>query len=601
MSEQEKIRIDELNPELVESAPHSLNQITAQLDEHGHNPRPKDTSEDSAPKFIGGKYRVVQLLGRGGMGAVYKVHHQALDKTFAAKVLHKDVMTDFKLLQRFDQEAKSVGALNHQNLIAVHDYGTSDDGTPYLIMDFLEGHSLDEELKSKGPLGEQRALHIFGLVCDALKHAHEKGIIHRDIKPSNIMLVKTEDGKESVKIVDFGIAKREFIDSKVTQTGEVFGTPLYMSPEQCLGKACDARSDIYSLGCVMYEALTGIAPFAAENAVQTIFNHINEKPEPLRKANPEAKLSVAVEQLVAACLEKDPTDRISSVDQVVINLRRIESGQNLMLGGNFLKGKKEVAFKMGKSAVHLLTAIGITTAIFVFYYFYANSAPFLKYANEGNAALDRAEFAKAAAAYEEGSKLARAANAPIYEQVKFQQGLMSCYSGLGDNEKAYGAAKEITELLISADEFKQADQCAVSAWHYSSAAHLPLAERMAAIDTAISVGEKGFGKEYPQLYLRLLHRARLQYDAGNKKQAIADTERAQNLEIQNPEAISKKDRYTATRNLSGYFNLDGQHKQALKLVDDALEKHQDIPADIVEYLKKQRAKALSKIKSGGNK
>jgi serine/threonine protein kinase len=220
--------------------------------------------------YIGGKYKILSLIGRGGMGCVYKVKHEALDKVYALKILNRDVTTEIKTLRRFDQEAKAVGSMEHENLIAVHDYGTSDDGTPFLVMDYIDGISLSEEITRLGYIDEKRALGIFQKVADGLGHAHAQGVVHRDLKPGNIMLVKNVLGEEHPIVVDFGLAKRQTVDKDLTQTGDIFGTPLYMSPEQCMGNAVDARSDIYSLGCVMYESLSGKSPFEDVNAVKTI-------------------------------------------------------------------------------------------------------------------------------------------------------------------------------------------------------------------------------------------------------------------------------------------------------------------------------------------
>jgi len=276
--------------------------------------------------YIGGKYRILGLLGRGGLGSVYKVEHSALQRMQALKVLNPDVMSERKVLQRFDQEAKAVSQLSHRNLLAVHDFGVSDDGLAYLVMDLIEGTGLDAELHKNGHLEEERAIALFIKVCEGLHYAHGKGIVHRDLKPSNIMIVKDEHGQEIPKIVDFGIAKRQAVDQKVTQTGEVFGTPLYMSPEQCLGKEVDGRSDIYSLGCVLYQTLSGNPPFESPNAVQTIFKHVNEEAKPLRKACTGFTVSLGIEQVVAKCLEKDPAKRFANASQLAAALEKVLHG-----------------------------------------------------------------------------------------------------------------------------------------------------------------------------------------------------------------------------------------------------------------------------------
>lgn len=538
----------------------------------------------SVPKFIGGKYRVIQLLGKGGMGAVYKVHHLALDKTFAAKVLNKDVTTDFKTLQRFDQEAKSVGTLNHPNLIAVHDYGTSDDGTPYLIMDYLEGHSLDEELKENGPLAEKRTLKIFSLVCDALKHAHEKGIIHRDIKPSNIMLVKTEDGNESAKLVDFGIAKRELVDNKVTQTGEVFGTPLYMSPEQCLGKPCDSRSDVYSVGCVMYEALTGIAPFAADNAVQTIFNHLNEKPAPLRKASPNSKLSAAIEQLVAVCLEKDPNDRIGSAENIGRNLRRIESGQSPRLDTKLVKVKKETAFRYGNAIAQLLALLFLFIIGYFVYLHYTNLT-WAKFATEGVEEFEEREYSKAAVTFEKGLINARAAHAQDFDQIRFLEYLTTCYSKLHDYKKVYASAKPVAEFYAKQNKFKAADPYANTTWKYAKSVNRE--KVLESLNFAIPVREKALGSNSPLLVEQLIGRSSIFRQTGESEKAIQDAERGIKLATENPAKVDLSSRFALYEILTDCLTKTGENKRALTVLNTALSTPK-APADMLKILKIRR-------------
>ncbi|HEY9720197.1 MAG TPA: serine/threonine-protein kinase [Trichormus sp.] len=278
-------------------------------------------------KCVGGRYTILELLGMGAVGSVYKVKHELLGKIFALKMLNPNVSAEFKVIQRFHLEAKAVAELSHPNLISVHDFGVTEDGAPYLVMDYLEGTSLDKEIEQAGHLDENRVISLFLKVCEGLSYAHKKGIIHRDLKPSNIMLVKDEHGKEIPKIVDFGIAKRTAVDTKLTQTGEVFGTPLYMSPEQCLGNAVDARSDIYSLGCIMYECLSGKEAYAAANIIQTIFRHVNEDAKPLRKVCEGFEVSSAIEQVVTSCLERDPAQRPATADGLSVNLDRIAHGK----------------------------------------------------------------------------------------------------------------------------------------------------------------------------------------------------------------------------------------------------------------------------------
>ncbi|PWT96634.1 MAG: hypothetical protein C5B53_09245 [Candidatus Melainabacteria bacterium] len=277
-------------------------------------------------------YEVVERVGSGGMGVVYKAKHKSLDKTVAVKFLHTELAADPVNVKRFQIEARAASSLTHANLAAVYEYGTTASGAPYLVMDYLEGSGLDQILKREGFLVQERFFSIFGQVCDALIHAHYKQIVHRDLKPSNIMILKQEDGSEFVKLVDFGIARvlqQSAKDgSRLTQTGEVIGSPVYMSPEQCLGLELDARSDIYSLGVVMYEALAGVPPFQGDNSIQIIVGHVNQKPRSIRKLRPDFNISPELEDLVMRTLEKDPAQRYQSVQELALDLELAQKSGN---------------------------------------------------------------------------------------------------------------------------------------------------------------------------------------------------------------------------------------------------------------------------------
>ncbi|MBC7998909.1 MAG: serine/threonine protein kinase, partial [Leptolyngbya sp.] len=207
------------------------------------------------------KYEILAVVGRGGMSTVYKARHTLMDSLVAIKILNSALVTDPSHMERFTQEAKALSALRHHNIVQVFDFGIFENAKPYLITEFLEGDSLADVLQVNTIIPVERAMHIFLQMCDGLAQAHKKGIVHRDLKTGNIVIVQEPDERDVVKILDFGIAKIIGNDDpnsqRLTREGEVFGSPLYMSPEQCTGGVVDARSDIYSLGCVMYEVLTG--------------------------------------------------------------------------------------------------------------------------------------------------------------------------------------------------------------------------------------------------------------------------------------------------------------------------------------------------------
>ncbi|MBS1991561.1 MAG: serine/threonine protein kinase [Cyanobacteria bacterium SZAS LIN-3] len=266
---------------------------------------------------IADKYELLSVLGVGGMSTIYKAKHKYMGRIAAVKLLHPYLIADASMFQRFQYEAKAASNLNHPNVVGVQDFGITDDGKAYLVMDYLEGEDLSSILDRETLLPEVQALEIFRQACRGLDHAHSKGVIHRDLKPSNLFLCPEEDDTFVVKLVDFGIAKITEAPGEeaqhLTRTGEVFGSPLYMSPEQCSGKPLDARSDLYSLGCVMYEVLTGRRPLAGATAIDTMHKHLKEAPPPFKEMAPNAVVSEELEKAVLKCLAKKPADRYDSV------------------------------------------------------------------------------------------------------------------------------------------------------------------------------------------------------------------------------------------------------------------------------------------------
>jgi serine/threonine protein kinase len=287
----------------------------------------EDNSSAHDKPDLSERYDVLELIGQGGMGAVWKVRDKAINKTLAVKVLRKELATDRLAVKRFEQEAMAAVCLTHANLIAVYGSGTTKDNSPYLIMDFIDGESLADLLQREVFLSVPRVLDITTQICEALAHAHTKGIVHRDLKPSNIMLTKSPGGNDIVKIVDFGIAQMmpsiNEQTNNLTQTGDLLGSPLYMSPEQCKGETVDVRSDIYSVGCIMYEMLTGKAIFEAANPIQVILRHINEEAPIL----PSTQISLSLKNIIAQCLRREPSERYQSTYDLLSDLNNCPSGQ----------------------------------------------------------------------------------------------------------------------------------------------------------------------------------------------------------------------------------------------------------------------------------
>jgi serine/threonine-protein kinase len=276
-----------------------------------------------------GNYSYRGLLGVGGMGVVFKAHNPYLDRLVAVKYL-KGKKYDQKELHRFMQEGKLLGKLIHPNLVSVLDFGGNEQGEPYMVMEYLEGESLADLIHRTGTIALPLALEIVIQTCDGLAEAHKAGAVHRDIKPSNIFVMEKSGGKPVVKLLDFGIAKLCFPEdpaaaADLTRTGEIFGSPLYMSPEQALGKTVDERSDLYSLGCVLYEMLTGRPPVMGKTAMETIFKHVTDRPLPLNKAVSNKNYPASTQALIDCLLAKEPGDRFESAEELASMVRGLVS------------------------------------------------------------------------------------------------------------------------------------------------------------------------------------------------------------------------------------------------------------------------------------
>src|SRR5579862_7385834 len=275
-----------------------------------------------ADPFIGrdilnGQFQILQKVGAGGMGAVYKALQPEMNRMVGVKILHPKLADRKDLVSRFRREARALSQLTHPNTVKVFLYGELDDGSLYIIMEFLEGKNLNQTVRTDGPFAVERALPILIQAAGALDEAHKAGIIHRDLKPENIFLVQSGAHRDFPKLLDFGLAKvgeRQMRPGSIilTQEGMVFGTPEFMSPEQAQGRALTPASDVYSLAVILYEVLTGKLPFEAKNAMDYIQLHVTGKPVPLNQRVPGKTFPALLEQIVHRALAKHPEERFAS-------------------------------------------------------------------------------------------------------------------------------------------------------------------------------------------------------------------------------------------------------------------------------------------------
>ncbi|MBX9724131.1 MAG: serine/threonine protein kinase, partial [Candidatus Obscuribacterales bacterium] len=310
-----------------------------------NDPLPKMTERTLVGEVIDNQFKIIEVLGKGGMSVVYKALYLVLNKIVAIKTMHSHLVTDSDALLRFKREAQAASQLDHPNVIKIYGFGitSGENVQPYIVMDYLEGAALSDIIKSHGSLPVPEVLKIFIQVCSALNQAHNKGVIHRDLKPSNIMLVEKDGDPNFVKLVDFGIAKIVGTEGesahRLTQTGDVFGSPLFMSPEQCMGRNVDKRSDVYSLGCVIYEALTGKAPHQGGNVFETFHKHISTIPEPLKIEGADRALLDRLDAVVFKALEKDPDKRYQSMADFESDLAAIQKDLGSGIRGTGLRGE----------------------------------------------------------------------------------------------------------------------------------------------------------------------------------------------------------------------------------------------------------------------
>jgi serine/threonine-protein kinase len=307
---------------------------------------------DYVGQIIDGRYHVLSIIAQGGMGVVYRCKHRTIDKAVAIKILRPDLATDRDVTERFLIEAKAASSIGNRHIIDVTDFGELADGAMYLAMEFLEGVPLSRRLRQEPRLTVSEIIGITRQIAEGLHAAHEGGIVHRDLKPDNIFLIQEDTGAYFVKILDFGIAKVSSTQSKLTRAGKIFGTPHYMAPEQGSGSSVDRRTDVYSLGVILYEMASGHIPFDAENPLGILTQHMYVPPIPPNE-RPDAvqQIPVGLEAVILKCLSKDPEHRYMTMQELAEDLMRVEKGEVALAISDLLyRGADELPLKRLRAA-----------------------------------------------------------------------------------------------------------------------------------------------------------------------------------------------------------------------------------------------------------
>lgn len=293
-------------------------------------PRPRTDGEEIIGQTLDERFRIVERIGQGGMSAVYKADHLLLERPVAVKFLLKHLCGSAETALRFQREARALSTLDHPHVVKVHAFGVTQGGNLYLVMDYIQACNLSDYLKETGPLPQDKALLLFKGICEGLSHIHQRGVVHRDLKPANVVLAQKEDGTMNPIIVDFGLATVEERSAekrqRLTEAGSTCGSPPYMSPEQCLGNATDARSDIYSLGCLFFEVVTGRYPFTGNTGSDIMMQHLNATAPRFQEVASGIEFSPSLETIVQKCLSKNPDERYPDVAELLFDLQQVGTG-----------------------------------------------------------------------------------------------------------------------------------------------------------------------------------------------------------------------------------------------------------------------------------
>jgi serine/threonine-protein kinase len=328
--------------------------------------------ETPAPRVFSGRYELNHLIARGGMAEVYRAHDRLLDRPVALKVLFPELSIDRSFVERFRREAQAAANLSHPNIVPVFDWG-EDSGTYFIVMEFVDGRPLSSILKTAGPLAADRTAEIAAPVAAALGYAHKHGVVHRDVKPGNVLI--TDDGQ--VKVTDFGIARAVNTEESLTQTGAVMGTATYFSPEQAEGMGVDSRTDIYSLGVVLFEMVTGRPPFLGDTPVAVASKHVRDHPPSPRELNPS--IPPTFEAIILKAMDKNPDFRYATAEELRADLLRFNEGRDVLAAHEdhtqMVAGLGATGVMGGMAATQAVGAVGGTQSVPVQSGEYAEAEP----------------------------------------------------------------------------------------------------------------------------------------------------------------------------------------------------------------------------------
>lgn len=414
---------------------------------------------------LDGRFEIQAVIGRGGMGTVYRGQQMDLDRLVAIKVLNKELCANEATVKRFTQEARILHKIRHRHLVESYAIGVTGDGRLYLVMEYIAGRSLAQVLAEQSPLPPGRVAAIVVQTCQALACVHKNDVIHRDLKPDNILLLQRDGEDDFVKVVDFGIARMIEDDrgnaQKLTQTGTLIGSPLYMSPEQCLGSGLDARSDVYSLGCVMYELMTGRAPFTGDSPLDTLYKHLHE---PASTPPQRLQLPAGLVEVTMRALEKSASNRFQSMPEMEAALSELSKGKGI--GGS--RRRRGRSWRLAAwLAAGVLVGLGLI-AVGKHYFF----------AGAHGAGADRAlaGYVPTDVELREAGRLAKEAREALFSAMlqdkdpgwprvrdKCNQALTYCLNRGIYNEETVGIYNSLTRCLLSQRQYQEAGKQAADA------------------------------------------------------------------------------------------------------------------------------------------